>query len=152
VGGHYGPHHSPQAQFLNGLGGYEFGVVLSTSGVHESAGSCVKCHMAESAGEEGGHSFKVALEACTGCHSGATDLDVNGAQTEIAGLLADLQAALLAAGMVDAEGEAIEDTTYQADSVGALWNYILIHEDQSGGIHNPAYAKALLSNSINALQ
>jgi enhancing lycopene biosynthesis protein 2 len=40
---------------------------------------------------------------------------------------------------------------YEADSVGALWNYILISEDMSMGIHNPDYAEALLLNSINAL-
>jgi hypothetical protein len=152
---HYGPHHGPQANFINGLGGYEFGQDLSAKGVHESGANCVSCHMHVSAaknGEEGGHTWIAPLESCTGCHTGATDMDVNGGKTEIEGLLADLQAALLAAGMVDADGHAIEDTTYQADSVGALWNFLLVEEDMSHGIHNPAYAKALLNASISALQ
>ena len=34
----------------------------------------------------------------------------------------------------------------------AAWNYALLKEDLSKGVHNPAYAKALLKNSIEALQ
>jgi len=32
------------------------------------------------------------------------------------------------------------------------WNFALLREDRSKGIHNPDYAKALISNSIEALQ
>lgn len=149
VTSHYGPHHGPQANFLNGLSGYEFGVVLSTKGVHESGASCVACHMTPGGAETGGHTWHPDVDACTTCHADATDFDVNGVVTEIEGLLADLQAALFTAGMVDVDGHAIEKVSYQADSVGALWNYLLIEEDKSGGVHNPAYAKALLTNSIN---
>ena len=39
------------------------------------------------------------------------------------------------------------------ETAQAAWNYILIvEEDSSNGVHNPAYAKALLQNSIEALQ
>ena len=34
----------------------------------------------------------------------------------------------------------------------AIWNYKTIEEDQSNGIHNPAYTRALLKNSIEALE
>jgi len=152
VWGHFGPHHGPQANFINGLVGYEFGVSLGTSGTHETGASCVSCHMVSTDdAATGNHNFVPAIEACTGCHSGATDFDINGAVTEIAGLLTDLHDALDAAGMLDVDGDVIEDVFYGADSVGAAWNYVLVLEDQSGGIHNPAYAKALLTNSINAL-
>lgn len=40
-------------------------------------------------------------------------------------------------------------TTIQAQ---AAWNYKTLLEDQSRGIHNPAYSRALLTNSIEALQ
>jgi len=39
------------------------------------------------------------------------------------------------------------------ETAQAAWNYILItQEDMSKGVHNPAYATALLQNSIEALQ
>ncbi len=164
---HWGPHHGPQANFINGYVGYEFGVVLSTSGPHESGASCVSCHMAEVVGDTtGGHTFMPGLVACLTCHPSATDFDVNGAVTVIAGLLDELEAALFAAGMVDDKGHATESQeedldadppepeiiiSYEADVAGALWNYILLEEDASMGIHNPDYATALLTNSINAL-
>jgi hypothetical protein len=148
---HYGPHHAPQANFINGLGGYEFGALLSTSGSHESLSSCVDCHMHEGGTETGGHTWAPGIESCTSCHDGATDFDINGEVTVIEGLMDDLTAALITAGMLDAEGHAIEDVSHQADSVGALWNLLLLEEDKSIGIHNPAYAKALLNNSLNAL-
>jgi len=34
----------------------------------------------------------------------------------------------------------------------AAWNFILIEEDKSKGVHNPAYVEALLPNTITALQ
>ncbi len=34
----------------------------------------------------------------------------------------------------------------------AAWNYMTLLEDQSSGTHNPAYSRALLTNSIEALQ
>lgn len=155
VGGHYGPHHGPQANFINGYEGYEFGGVMSTSGSHESLASCVDCHMFDTGVDTTGlHTFVPGIEACTGCHADATDFDINGRVTEIGDLLADLTADLLAAGMIEVDGagyDAIEDTSYQADSVGALWNWILVNEDMSMGIHNPDYAEVLLLNSINAL-
>ena len=58
---------------------------------------------------------------------------IHGVQTEIATLLVDLETALFNAGMVDVDG--------------ALWNYVLILEDPSGGMHHPAYAKLLLNST-----
>ena len=149
VSPHYGPHHAPQANFINGIGGYEFGAALSTSGLHESGSDCISCHMHEGGTETGGHTWAPGIEACTTCHLDATDFDVNGGETEIKGLMDDLTAALITAGMLDADGHAIEGVSYQADSVGAMWNLLLLEEDKSHGIHNPAYAKALLNNSLS---
>jgi len=148
VGEHYGPHHGPQANFINGYGGYEFGATLSTSGTHESGSDCVSCHMHAGGTDTGEHTWVAGIESCTGCHADAVDFDINGEVTVIEGLMHDLEAALITAEMLDANGHAIEEVSYQADSVGALWNYILLEEDASSGIHNPAYAKALLNNSI----
>ena len=41
--------------------------------------------------------------------------------------------------------------TYPAPVVGAMWNFVSIVEDQSGGVHNGKYAKTLLQNSIDAI-
>lgn len=150
---HYGPHHGPQANFINGLGGYEFGAALSKTGTHLTGSDCISCHMTESTTvTEGGHTWVAGIEGCTACHSGATDFDINGAVTVIETKLHTLQTALITAEMLDADGHAIEGVSYQADSVGALWNYLFLEEDMSSGIHNPAYANALLDASIIALQ
>ncbi len=146
---HYGAHHGPQANFINGEVGYEFGLDLSVAGIHESGSDCVSCHMHAGGTETGEHTLVVGIEACTGCHTDATDFDINGAVTEIEGLLEQLETALIAANMLDEDGHAIEDVMHQADSAGALWNYILVEEDASTGIHNPAYTKALLNNSLS---
>ncbi|MGB5428246.1 hypothetical protein, partial [Eudoraea sp.] len=34
----------------------------------------------------------------------------------------------------------------------AAWNFLYFYEDKSGGIHNPTYAKALINNSLAAMQ
>jgi hypothetical protein len=34
----------------------------------------------------------------------------------------------------------------------AMWNYKLVTYDQSNGVHNPAYAKALLEAALETMQ
>lgn len=140
---HYGPHHGPQANLINGYGGYEFGGAVTPSvggGPHD----CLSCHMGEVVGDTiGGHTWVASVEGCTECHT-----DVETTMDEVHSLLADLEAALITAEMLDADGHAIEEVSYQADSVGALWNYLLIEEDASTGIHNSEYAIDLLTESI----
>ena len=100
----------------------------------------------------GGHTWVASLDGCLTCHADATDYDVNGAITEIEALVAELHALLVAEGVIDSEGHAVSGR-YSATVGGSLWNYILIEEeDMSMGIHNPAYATALLNASIAALQ
>lgn len=137
---HWGAHHGPQANLLNGEGGYEFGVSLTAATPHESGASCVTCHMDESS-----HTFEPEDAACLACHSSVPPSD------DIETLLATLEAALQTAGLLDAEAGIVPDT-FGSDSAGALWNYLLIEEDRSMGVHNPGYAKALLNNSILALE
>jgi len=150
---HYGPHHGPQANFINGFGGYEFrGEVTPSSGVGNH--DCLSCHMGEVVGDTiGGHTWVASVTGCADCHG--TDMD--DAMTEVHDLLGDLEVALFDAGMVDASGHAIESdpdavpptvVQYQADSVGALWNYLFIEEEASSGVHNADYAIDLLTESI----
>jgi hypothetical protein len=141
---HFGPHHGPQSTILEGIGGYEIAgtVAYPTSqSAHRTSASCVSCHM-----HEGEHKFEPKVAACTDCHPGAADFDVNGKQTEIAGLMTTLQGKLETAGLLDEGHEVVG--TYDTDEAGALYNYFLVFDDRSDGVHNYDYIKALLQNSI----
>jgi len=149
VGDHWGPHHGVEAAVLLGVGGTG---VDGSPGAHATmvADTCVSCHV----GEGKNHTFAPAVTACTGCHADAEDFDINGTQTEVEELLAELEGLLEAKGML-LDGEPVEgDGVYYAEAdAKALWNYILIAlEDGSDGVHNPTYVKALLEASIEWLQ
>lgn len=163
----WGPHHGTQSAMLWGTAGYEVAGSESypTAGGHPHAGAgCTTCHMAEPFGAfAGGHSFHMTYEyhgsetehlvGCQGCHSSIEEFDHNGASTEIATLLDDLWAALLAQDYVsDANGllnaSSGSPLVIPADHAGAILNYYLVSEDGSMGVHNPGYIKALLQNSI----
>lgn len=151
---HYGPHHGPQSTVLQGIGGYELGVGYPEPGSdpHRQQSSCVECHVTYTPeADYGGHKFTVGVAVCTSCHPDATDLDVNGKQTEIHGYLEQLKELLMAQEVLDAEGHVIPGT-YTITQAGAFYNYATIEEDRSMGVHNYAYCKQLLVNSINALQ
>jgi hypothetical protein len=155
---HWGPHHGPQSAMLLGIVGA--GDVEGSPSAHYSMveNTCVACHL----GEGDSHTFEPDVDACQACHSGAEDFDIGGLQTEVQEMLDELEEALVAKGlldeegepvlMLDEEGEAVE-TPYPADEAAALWNWIYIaQEDKSLGVHNPAYAKALLEASLAALE
>ena len=156
--GHYGT----QSTMLAGMAGYEVAGSAdypSAANPHKAAG-CVTCHMAEPVGSlTGGHTFRMEneeegpnLAGCVACHPSAKDFDIDGTQTDIAALLADLNAALVADGILKASGSVNASSTaplsLSPDKYGALLNFAMVKNDGSMGVHNPAYAKALLSNSI----
>ncbi len=148
VGGHDGPHHGPQSNVLLGnLGASSTGVPFAA---HVGAG-CVGCHMTEGTGDDtnvaGGHTFKPLVEACTSCHTSATDFDLFGGQTSVTTKMATLSGYLLTAGIIDSTGH-LHDGTYSAEVFQAWWNYVVIHEDRSLGVHNPTYVDALLDEAI----
>lgn len=150
---HYGPHHGPQSTMLQGIGGAELGAGYPTPGSdpHRVQASCTTCHMADYASEEGGHSWHSSLDACKTCHTDATSFDINGKQTEIAGLIEELKTGLIAQGVLDAEGHPVVGT-YPLAHAQAFYNYAGIVDDRSDGVHNYEYIKTLLINSINAVQ
>jgi hypothetical protein len=143
----YGPHHGPQGNLLEGIDGYEVAGSVSYPGTksfhHRNSGGCISCHM-----HEGSHTFEPNLASCTDCHD-ATDID--DIQTEVEDLLDQLHDALLEEGSITATGSTVSGN-YPISVVGATYNYKLIEEDRSMGIHNPAYIKALLKNSLESLQ
>jgi hypothetical protein len=147
---HYGPHHGPQTAMLLGIGGAGEAAEGSPSAHYSMVeNTCVACHV----GENDDHSFEPNVAACQGCHADLADFDLNGAQTEVAGMLEELKAALVAKGMLEEEADEAIVGVYPEAEAAALWNYIYIaHEDKSMGVHNSAYTKALLEASLAALQ
>jgi len=148
---HWGPHHGPQSAMLLGLAGAGAdGLAIEGSPASHYTlveGTCVTCHM----GDGADHTFAPDVAACQGCHSGAENFDINGVQTEVQGLLDELEAALIAKGWLDEEGHPTV-TAVPAGEAAALWNWIYIaHEDKSLGVHNPAYTKALLEEGLATL-
>ncbi len=86
-----------------------------------------------------------------GCHADAENFVINGLQTEVDALIAEVTELLEAKGLQH-DGHPVVGFYPEAEA-GALWNYIMIQvEDGSKGVHNPAYTKALLEASIEALQ
>jgi hypothetical protein len=151
----YGPHHGAQGTILEGIGCWEYPGSTpypgTKSSTHRNAGACIMCHMDDYENQKGGHTWKVTLASCKSCHSSATTFDVNGIQTEVTQLMAQLKTALQSKGALNTAGSPVAGT-YPLAVAGSVWNYVTIVEDQSNGVHNPDYTIAVLKNSIQALQ
>ncbi|MEZ4842416.1 MAG: cytochrome c3 family protein [Flavobacteriaceae bacterium] len=163
----FGPHHGPQATLLEGVlaanisgsQGYP-GSGPDGDNAHRKGASCVSCHMGETTdGTDGLHSWTPTEDACASCHG--TNIP-----TEVTGFAADFQTLhdlLINQNYIDSDGYVLGgDGTTRASSTNplvapakvaqAIWNYKTLEEDKSNGVHNPKYSKALLKNSIEALQ
>jgi len=146
---HWGPHHGPQANLIEGIQGSEISgsemYPPRASSTHRIDASCVSCHMGETTdGSDGEHSWVPTDNACLTCHSTVpSDQFLQGDMDTLAALLETV-------GIVH-DGHPVPGTYTIAESEAA-WNYLYVLEDASKGIHNPAYAKALINNSIEALQ
>jgi hypothetical protein len=55
-------------------------------------------------------------------------------------------------GIIQDDGESANEGVFSDVAAMAAWNYKTALEDQSRGIHNPDYTKALLKNSIEAVR
>ena len=163
----WGPHHGPQSNLFVGVGvsgAYEVGAGYENSWHSKNfLSSCNICHMAETVGiaEMGGHTFSVEYDddintaGClvSGCHSNEEALigSVETKQAEIEGLLENLHNLLITQGVADSSGYLVSGT-YTNAQAGAHYNFKMIEEDRSLGIHNYKYSKTLLQNSIAAIQ
>ncbi len=125
----------------------------------------------------GGHSFNMVnpdngmdhVEACAPCHGdvgttfaekkyydehGVADHDGDGVeegiQDEIAGMLEEL--ALMLPPIDDPDVDMSGTYVYTLTEVKAAYNYFFVEEDRSEGIHNPAFATALLKITMQALE
>lgn len=158
---HYGPHHGAQANVVAGLGFAEIegSVEYPTPGTskHLQLASCTGCHMGEFVNKQGGHSWNPSLNACNTCHD-ATDADFNygGVRSDVATKLETLRDELVRLGVVEyIEADAAYEPvvgTYPMIQAQAFFNWAGLEEDRSFGAHNPKYVKALLQNSIEALE
>lgn len=148
----FGPHHGPQSTVLEGIFGAYIAGSTPYPGVgeatHRTGASCVDCHMGESTdGSDGAHSWVPTANTCTKCHASAPS-EMDGYTAK----MAELQTLLRAKGILNQDDNYVVSGTYSADLAKAVWNYRTLLEDNSKGIHNPAYTRALLNNSIEVLQ
>ncbi|MFC2118892.1 hypothetical protein ACFLRG_01830 [Bacteroidota bacterium] len=153
---HYGPHHGPQGTILAGVGGYEFAgseAYPTTNSAHMNTG-CSTCHMADVVGDTGGHTFFPNVTGCTDCHADATSMDIGGKMTEMEDLLNELALLLVDKGVLAGEVGAYHVVTgvFPVDVAAAFYNWDMVYEDRSEGVHNIAYTFALIQNSIEAMQ
>lgn len=177
---HYGPHHGPQGDVIAGKNAVTFGQNIESSPhLAATTDACVRCHMYPGTTDPdgnvilvGSHSFKMSedgvdnVAACTACHgdfgpnfsdklcyiNGTADLDgdgtANGLQIEIEGLLDQLKALL----PQDADGNVvIADSSVTLAEAQAGYNYFMMEEDRSLGVHNPRFVFGVLKASIEAL-
>jgi hypothetical protein len=144
-------------------------------------GSCATCHMGQAFGEQaGGHTWKMTYEyhgadqeniaGCVGCHSTLTTFDFRGIRTTVLGLLTDIETELVAQGIkaamsADYTADGLDvyavpnDTdpltpapeTWPANLAAAFANWQMFAEDRSLGVHNPVYALAVLTNTLEAI-
>ena len=144
----FGPHYGIPAPMLLGEGG--LGVSGSPSTHYKTVeNTCVYCHM----GDERNHTYLPEAERCQACHADAENFDINGAQTEITAMVDELHAIFVAKGMLDAETDLwIVPATYPEAVANAMWNYKFVVYDKSMGVHNSAFAKALLQQALDAMK
>jgi len=157
----FGPHHGIEAQMMLGEGGLG---VRSRPNVHykEVGDTCVDCHMGvvEEASNEPlsavgrNHTFHAESDTCNACHEDIDDFDYENVQSDVQALMDEVQPLLVAAGIMDgSEGRETRSVegTYPEEVVNAMWNYMVVLEDGSKGVHHPDWAKELLEYARDVL-
>jgi hypothetical protein len=145
----FNPHLSVQGDILLGSGGSG---VEGQPGAHYNMveNTCVGCHM----GAGDNHLMEPQLATCQECHADAENYDINGAQTAVEERLAELETALIGQGLLERAEDgtvSVVPGTWDEAQATALWNYGVIHEDASHGVHNPNYVNALLDAAFEAI-
>jgi hypothetical protein len=142
----FGTHHGAEAQMLLGEGGLD--VSGSPSAHYQMVeNTCVACHM----GEERNHTYEPAVERCQTCHADAENYDMNGVQTEVQATFDELTALFNEKGLINPENGLWVTGVYPEAVANAMWNYKFVEEDQSMGVHNSAFTKALLQQALDAM-
>jgi hypothetical protein len=167
----WGPHHGPQADILNGTGAYVFEGATYRNSPHSThvTNGCPTCHMAAAYGTQaGGHTMSLTYDShgtetdlvagCNNddCHSGLANFNIDGLQDSVETYLSNLRTALVEASLLDDASDLPNASTahplvMSADQAGALYNYLLLEADRSGGVHNSKYVLDALKASIGVL-
>jgi hypothetical protein len=148
----YGTHYGVESQMLLGEGG--LGVAGKPSTHYTTVvDTCVACHM----GEEFNHTYTPEVARCQACHADAENFDINDVQTEVKAMLEELHALFVEKGMLNPETNLWNATTAAPLKVPeavaqAMWNYKFVSYDASNGVHNSAYAKALLQAALETMK
>jgi hypothetical protein len=177
TGGRFGPHHGPQTDIFMGVNGYTYGQNIPSS-AHRDAltNGCVTCHMQPTAAGDpafllaGGHTFSVIYTngstniqmtaACAQCHGPITTFNmqradyngdgiIEGVQTEVQHLLDRLSTLLPPDNSV--KTSLSPQKSWTTSQLAAAWNWSIVMEDRSRGVHNVAYVVGLLKASIGDL-
>jgi hypothetical protein len=175
----WGPHESQQGDVLLGQNAATFNNVPYVSGSHRNiSGACVGCHMAPTTDtgtvtrdKVGGHTWNLHYAAtnydhvkgCLGCHPGVTSFDdfvapedydgdntVEPWQKEVEGCIRNLRIALPPVGVDSVAWGLIAKDSMNINLRKAYWNYLLIMNDGSLGMHNPFFAIQVLLTSKNS--
>ncbi|MEK6751645.1 MAG: collagen-like protein [Chloroflexota bacterium] len=169
ISSRFGTHYGTEAQMLVGEGG--LGEVSGSPSKHyeQVPNTCVGCHM----GDERNHTYLPTVARCQDCHADVTDFDVNGVQTEITAMLEELHTLFVEKKLMNPDEVANPSSlwgiydpatdkwsnpsvdaplTVPEAVANAMWNYKLVTYDQSMGVHNPAYAKALLESALETMK
>ncbi len=140
---------------------------------------CIDCHKGNPLTHDGykigGHSFNMVDEAtgsdlsagcarASDCHPSAksynfkakADYDgdgtISGVQTEFLGLLDTLKTLLIADGYLDSASSLPTNKRVATGAAGAVYNFLMLEDDRSEGVHNFKYEVALIKNSIAYLR
>lgn len=173
----WGPHESPVVDVYSGKGGYELnqpGEVYGTS-VHTTlSNGCVDCHMQPVADNLNtpDHTMAPKITFCKTCHTTYTgsDFNIDGGRAIVRDGLSELEKLLSDAGLITRSGvspltdEELASAEFESDqprspgagvdaqTAGAIYNYLIIARSKDVGVHNPRYTKQLLWDSIRFMR
>lgn len=175
----WGPHHSTQSDIYQGQNVASFGSEFQKTRHYEFLpDACVTCHMAPTdtsaanKNKVGGHALLLHneatdyehLKACENCHFGKTrfdqfiaPIDYDGDGTiepwrgEVDGCLTNLRTELPPVGVDSVAWQLIQADSTNVTLRKAYFNYLMVIEDQSNGMHNPKFVVDVLRQSKNAL-
>lgn len=168
--GYFGPHHATQANMFMAVGPVKIpGSIPYLNSAHTRMvdGGCVTCHMSPATGVlAGGHQMGVKYTdghgstayqytgcIATDCHGTTTEINglINPNRIEIEELTEELRLKLIEKGLLNNSDRVPAPITVSQKQASAIVNYKFVEGDQSTGAHNYRFIKALLTNSIEAI-